>query len=472
MSLQRVSRAERFLENAVSFGQLTPSGRDFLIAAIDPFHDTQLKELQGWPDLETSSSVVRLIKQTLSIKAPPSVGTGDWDLYLDLWPWMNNTLFWNSAYGTGTRVNNNINVDTNGPNVALGGLTAFAVPAGTTVDYADPNLRIDSLTLPDTYTRGPNRVVGVGFEAVNTTAAIYRQGQAMVYRQSNPAKVGQHISLRYGAPPAAALADETANFYPCPPQNAAQTMLIPGTRQWAAEEGCYVVGTFVGQDNPPTTVNYNQVAVFAKSSGADSAIGATSNPVTLPVNSDPVLYALPVSYTAAGVVSSQPIMQVPIHTAGARFLGLSPTSSFSITLNVYVETFPTVAESDILVLATPSAQYDPVALEIFSHALSKLPVGVMVCENNMGDFFSDAIATATQYLAPIMKDLGYNGVSRAMGTANRMAREYRNVNGYDVPPNAKTRKKPPAQIKPAKKPPPPPPKPKHLQGKKIGAGRK
>lgn len=447
MSITRVSRAERFLENAVSFGKLTSSGKDFLIAALDPFHDQQLKDLQGWPDLETSSSVVRLIKQTISVKAP--VGTvNPWDMYVDLWPWLNSLLFISTSHGGGSRRNDNLVIDTNGSGTYMGGLTVWATNAGTAVDFGNSANRIGMINLPEDYSKGSQRVVGIGFEVVNTTAEIYRQGQAVVYRQSNPVNKTTTMFMKEG--PGGAGTFESMSFcpIPSPPTTIASTLLIPGSRQWAAEEGCYCVGCFCGQDNPPHIVGYTGPLVYTTEGGADTAYNVLGAMTTGP-NMDPVYVPARILYPGSATSLTQPVVVHPIHMSGARFTGLSTQSTFSITLNIYLETFPTVAEAGILVLATPSAQYDPVALEIFSNALTQLPVGVMVRENGLGDWFSDAVMTTSKYLSPVLEAAGFTGLAKGAKVAGQLAKKWREDNGYMTAPNTRSDTQPIPKALPA-----------------------
>jgi len=455
MSLTRVTRAERVLDNAVSFGQLTSSGKDFLTAALDPFHDTQLKDLQGWPDLETSASVVRLIKQTASISVPSTV-TGNWDLYVDLWPWLNSLPMLSTAAGGGSRVNNVATIDLSQSALStnLGGLTFFAAPAGTPVDYGRTSQFIDSLTLDDSFAKGAQRIVGIGFEVVNTTAEIYRQGQALVYRQSNGSNIPTDFTTVVLTPAPINAGSVTVCPVQCPPNSIADTMLIPGTRQWAAAEGCYIVGAYVGQDNPPHMVGYTPPMVYANDANTDTAF---NDPTTALVNNSPMLVALPLQNTIGTLITyAQPACIVhPLHTCGARFTGLSPQSSFSISFNIYLETFPTPADSQIMVLATPSAQYDPYALEIFSHSMTQLPVGVMVRENGLGDWFADAIQSASKVFAPVADTAGFPLVGAGLRAADSAVNAWRSSNAPNTKktrkndlPRQRKKKKQPQQTKP------------------------
>jgi len=280
--------------------------------------------------------------------------------------------------------------------MSVGGLGIYPVPTGSDLDLSDPTVVAYStkVVLDDSYLKGAGRVVGCGFEAVNTTAEIYQQGQVTVYRmpQSNPQR---HVWLVID-PSSQSEAGFSGHTIRCPPLNQATAMLLPGSRQWKAKEGCYVVQSFVGQDNPPVLTEPLSPVVFTRMSedspasvGSDLALGPTLQ--TFVMTNDPV--------TTQYVVDEA--MQIyPIHMGGAVFTGLSENTTLTFTSNVYFESFPTPSDPAILVLATPSAQYDPVALEIFSRILTLLPVGVPAGDNEDGDWF-DAIASLVRDIAPV-----------------------------------------------------------------------
>lgn len=419
------ARTDRILDKAVTTGTLSSSGKDFLVAALDPFHDSQLKDLQGWPDLETTSSVVRLIKQTINIST--NQGTNPWDCYIDLFPWLNRLNFTHTNSTFGGRVDNTVLYDPATTPVNYGGLTVSGVASGATVDWSTLNDRINGLSLPNEFAEGTFRIVGIGFEVTNTTAELYKQGQALVYRQPNPSP--KPCAFKFHSNDGAGIVDRgtyTCVEYNVPPSNAAQTMLLPGTRSWAAEEGCYVVGTFVGQDNPPVAVNYTCPVMQFFSGNSDTAFNQPAVPAAPITNASNLIIPLPLAPTIKSRVvnAAQPTLLMPIHMCGARFIGLSPQTTLAVTLNMYVESFPTVAEEGILVLATPSAQYDPVALEIFSHALTYLPVGVPVAENGLGEWFKKAMQFANDYIAPVTDLFGVPLASKAIRGGNKLASQY------------------------------------------------
>lgn len=405
--------------------KLSASGRDFLVAALDPMHDNQLKELAGWPDVETASSVVRCIKQTQSVSG--IAGAGNWDFSLNLFPFLNSVP--GRVYG---RRNDLLSPVSGATNHAMGGLAGYRLTPGQALDIGaqDP---IVQLCLDDTYSAGAGRVVGLGIEVVNTTSPLNKQGQVTVWRQPNATHIAETLLRPYAGPGLTSdVPTCAAEFIEAFPSSVPQAMLIPGSRQWEAADGAYVIGTFVGQDNPPLLVSYKQPAMFVSTAAVDKTFSTplSSSPATT-FNSGLVMMPYP-EFSNVNEYANTPAMKIyPLHQSGAFFQGLSEQTTLAITLNVFVETFPTVAEADILVLATPSAEYDPVALQIFSHALTQLPVGVPANWNPWGEWFSDIVETVSDWTTPMLT-VAHPGLGAGMAAAGKLAKEYRRRNGYQT----------------------------------------
>jgi hypothetical protein len=85
--------------------QLTQDGRNWLIAACDPFHDTDLA-LSGYPDVTSASTVVQLVKKQIVISAPGSLTAGaNWDVNIVQWPTIGAISGANSSLTTLNTVN-------------------------------------------------------------------------------------------------------------------------------------------------------------------------------------------------------------------------------------------------------------------------------------------------------------------------------------------------------------------------------
>lgn len=432
---------------------LTPAGKDFLIAALDPFHDVQLKELQGWPDVETAPSVVRCIKQSVTVASNQPAGS-NWDCHVVQWPFLDslNSRIWRRtllAPGGGNRV-----IHTPAGLFNMGGLQIYGMAANAQLDVSNAANQVGVIQLDPQITQGSGRIVGMAFEVVNTTSELQKQGQCTVYRQPQSHPTGDAwISLTN---PPAVDPGFSAHAIRSPPVTQAQAMLYPGSRQWAAKEGAYVVQTFVGQDNPPQVVRYNQPVVIADPTLED-LVSTSGAP-----NDSQVLAPASINVSAGVNALNSATKIYPLHTGGAIFTGLSPTSTLTVTLNVFYETFPSTAEQNILVLATPSAQYDPIALEIFSHCLAQMPVGVTAADNAGGGWF-DGLMSMIREIAPIAAPI-LGAINPALGLGAMAVG--RGANAYLTQPSVQNRplmtntnKRAPApRLMPAPRGPAPPPR--------------
>lgn len=380
----KVSRSEMLLQEISMKGGISPAGHDFLVAALDPMHDNQLNNLSGWPDVESAPSIVRCIKQsaTITCAIPATSLTGTWDCHVCLQP-----VLAVSPSNICTMAGGLISAKSDA--VSLGGLSVLQGVSGNDLNFAYPGSAIYSpvsMSIDASYLTGVGRVIGIGVECVNTTAEIYKQGTITAYRMSQGAVRPQVLSRPVGE----SFPFATYHIIRNAPQNVQEAMLYPGTRQWRAADGIYQVAPFVGSDNPPLQPNYVQPII------SDTDITYYDALESVNVN-----VAAPYSNTALHSYKIE-----PIHTVGFFLTGLSKESSFNIQWNVYYESFPSIDEKDILVLAKPSAFYDPVALEVLSHVLSVLPVGVPASWNASGDWFSDVVGMIGEYAPKVGELLG------------------------------------------------------------------
>jgi hypothetical protein len=252
----------------------------------------------------------------------------------------------------------------------------------------------------------------MGVEIVNTTAAINAQGVVTVWRESQLTPSDFHVrSLNPGF---------TARALRGPPKNAASALLIPGSRQWKAVDGCYEISTFSTAENPPTAPTYIQPMVSINTTDDQES---TSGNVT--VNNTAV------SWVPDGAFISTtryfPCLKIhPISMHGAIFAGLSTTTTLTLNVIQYYETFPSPAEQSVLSLATPSASYDPVALALHSRAINELPVGVPATWNPAGEWFSNVLDVVSTLAPMVGRFFGPAGAlaGAATGAAAKAAGNY------------------------------------------------
>lgn len=378
-------------------GGLTADGRNWLLAAIDPFHDTPLR-LSGYPDAIVSRSVTQLVSQQVTINAPPGITSANWDVNMWIGPSLIQTDLWRYQSGDNGASLDTHNSQSLGGSAGAGILQWCAVPSGTTTDLTDPSFVgdsshvIGSLGLDRTYVDGPYRVVALGFEVYNETAELYKQGSVCVYRNPTlqaPTTVLHGFNYTDGK---YATGDMAAVFLPLQPGNVATAKLMPGSRTWEAKEGCYVVAALGDSDNPVVnTVRRLFIQTHDINDWYHSGFTTT---------------CLTNGFTQGGVApgipegAAIPSMYAPhsFGSSGAYFTGLSPQTTLTIIVNAYIERFPTFDQKDLISLAQPTAKYDPIAAELYSRMLGDMPVGVMVKENGLGEWFAEAVST----IAPIL----------------------------------------------------------------------
>jgi len=394
---------------------ITPAGADWVRASLDPFHDYEITGLKGLPDLETEPSVIVRTQQSLSYSAPEGT-TEPWDVNIFMSP-VDFSEPTNSRYYTDIGTYYPRGDPTNAPGNfmyeksterRLDGLVLSAVESGRrtfNLDGAHAGLHLDDYLSSGSATDLVNyRVIGMGFEVVNTTAELYRQGAVTVYETGNGSNLTdvnhedrEQKEFRIG----------TSRAFRKPPTTLAEAKQTPGARTWAAAEGNYNVAKF--RDLSPYTGVSKRDFVFAQNSMDDNDTSITSHKTGRQIASPGT--AQP-PHEVAGCSSH--ISE--INTNGAYYTGLSPQTTLQITWRVILERLPAAFDLTMLALANPSAQYDPRAMELYSHVIREMAPGVPVSYNDAGKYFRMAekvIREVSNRVSPIVKTAARAGVPGA-----------------------------------------------------------
>lgn len=429
-------KAEKKLESWVTPKTgLSKAGKDWLVTAMDPFNDEKNREIKGYPDVSIANSVVQCINQSMEISATSGGGptpTAPWDAHIALMP----VLSTQRLMYTTLRRDNCFQYNSAGGgfgSVPFGGLMANGVfTTGSPATWGLPAgsfSNLGTLSLPTEFQTGLNRVIAIGFEVHNTTAELTKQGAVTYYRQPEP----ERMNSFWQGVDTSSIASEVQEYnftgtpMRFPPNTIAQAMTFPGSLQKLAKDGAYITGVFHSNQNPPQPTGFAQPIYYACSDEdkmvAENSVTDNISSVMMP------FYGAAVPITRSGITytkwSAPPGKIYPFHQCGAIFSGLSPTTTLRLNLKIYVEQFPSIANSSLVVLATPSARYDPMALEIYSKGLSRMPVGVPVRENGLGQWFSDLIAEIEPMVTPMLTMLhpAAGAVSKGVGVANSMYRQ-------------------------------------------------
>nr|UUW20924.1 MAG: hypothetical protein [Sanya astro-like virus 1] len=400
---QSVARSERILDRLAREDHLTEAAKQWLTVALDPFHDNPTNCV-GIPDSQTGDSVVQCIKSSMTIKKPDSITTGTWDCHVVMSPFMANnaapvtfvTAYSLANYGT-LRYDDSVNGRQVAPITVAKyptGEPAWANPyngfATTSADYGT-----DVLALNANFTAGDYRIISQGFEVLNTTASLYQQGLCTVYRSPVP----EFDSTTTQATTAVSGGQVKFTGYrmylpfQTVPNTVSQALRLPGSKQWHAKEGCYVVGRLNTCDS--NVANDCWVQPLVDVGQIDSS--TLDHAYYMPKCETTTLGTTP----AVQILSSRPFQWANMDVSGAFFTGLSLETTLTINWNIYVERFPASTETDLVVLAKPSPQYCPMAFELYKAIAQNLPVGVMQKENGLGDWFRDAVNTAAEFIQPV-----------------------------------------------------------------------
>jgi len=453
--LADVVRAKDPMEALCKERLITSEACDWLKYAVDPFHDLQLDSLRGYPDVSTEPTVVVKVRQAVTVTHPP-IGAhyhdGDtWNCHVILSPvdfappvidGATNTTGVAQAratphtlLSTGSPPQVAGAVDVTGGSALeeigrMDGLVINSVrdvpgdssmtftpghcPADAVDGYAMTGLHLDKYLDFGSTELGVYRVIYSGFEVVNTTAQIYKQGAVTVYEYGNSYEMAAATVDNQAIPP------DTNNLqdqFPCtyfrtPPNNLAEAKIMPGSHSWAASDGTYNTAKFQS-DNPFQGITGRNF-VFAQNEDRGSLEGGYRNG----------LGQLGYGSAASRGLTSVALERFPspthfsrMNTCGAYFTGLSYQTSLFVTWRVGLERLPAALKPTFLALAQPSAKYDPNALVLYNLVANALPPGCPQGYNDAGKWFRWISEAASKAIPTV-----YPAVRTAAMIANSMGR--------------------------------------------------
>jgi len=419
---------------------ISATSKDYLLAALDPYHDREFDIPRGVPDGNTQRSVVRCINQTRTIGAPEGLAPGEsWVCVISNNQFLNtaqmrliadlkrnNNVVLESLDGTSNYVGSCeehfIDIDVYGedgdPDYAQ-----IAKPADVTASYG--------FSLDPTLARGIGRFVGCGIEVHNVTAELYRSGTVTV------GEVPQATIPEWTLNQLNVLTTDTTNntLNPKPryqvrsdvastvraitnrPSTLSQAMMYPGSQQWEAKDGLYMVLAQQGQCNEPAPPEYVFPVFWNQEIDEDPNNSVNSS----------ALLVVPTE-SAADVTIGQctrgPMKWAPLSSKFAYFSGLSQETKLTINCRLFYESFPSYLQTDILTLSSPSPDMDPHAMAIYQHCMTHLPIGVPVGMNGLGEWFAEAVSEFADVAGLGLSALGVPFATQIAGGAKALADRY------------------------------------------------
>ncbi len=338
---------------------------DWLVCALDPFHDFKLRP-EGYPDMRCGASLVQMHTQNLDINAG-AIGAA-WDcevLYTGFdypssatQPSLINgvrtarSVKWNTGDGVSDRYFNSFTVTK-----AAAGTSCGLTGTGTTT------------TLPSWLSDMPGRLIGVGFEIHNTTSELYKQGSLTVAQLPDSTEDDQTVAY-YSNDATASNRDFQCASSCRYPATITEVTKIPGSNTWEAKDGVYCIPRLV-QGDLPIHSGWGSKGVVVNAV-ADNASDAYINPV------------------AVQAVTLLPYFKSPLKSGFSPMCvyltNLSKETTLTLTVRTFVEYFPP-STSDFISMATPSPMYDPRALKLYADVAGTAPYAVKVDMNAAGDYF-------------------------------------------------------------------------------------
>jgi hypothetical protein len=423
----RVGRAEKLLNRIGANLGLSVAGKNWLIRALDPFHDSNIT-CEGFPDGQSYQCITQQIKQTVAITAPPYCVSNNLNfdcLIIDL-PFLGAgfiklvgpagqafTLGPPEVYFNSFVVNSSASGYTS---FVASWMMILCVPAGHTFDWVsfsnDYNAGKATVTyvqLDSRYTAGDYRVISKGFEVHNTSSELNRQGSVICGELPVPDRFTaftSFIQVQNSWTSGSPTTNATADVLPIPmwPASQADALRLPGSVQWEAKDGCYCPATLTNLLLP---ISNCQVICpyFYDTTGYAGAI---------------VIPAIPVNINTGQ--SAFPVVNlVDFNMKFAYFAGMAVNTTLQLNSNITVERFPDSTLPDLEVLAHPSPHRDTIAMDMYSSIVSDIAVAVPVSENSFGDFFSDAIGAIKDYVQPVLSVIPHpaaQALSKGIDMAN------------------------------------------------------
>lgn len=424
MSTPEYRRSERLMNSLVRAGKLTETGKAYCFQTTDPYHDKDIAPT-GMPDAYMARSVCEKVKQKITIKKNANLPAGNWDCNVFSLPWVDEQTI--------HRYQMRKNVLTGGSGAGevaygpVGGIIACQMATGQPTSISKSSTPgsenwFDCLMVDREFLDGPCRVVSAGFEVTNTTSELYKQGDVSVYRVPEPQRerVTMSISSNAAAPYTTHAVTFSAELHSKFPTTVGEAEYMVGTRTWEAADGCYIPLTLAGLENP---VRGSDSSCVVLRTGAESG---SFTPSALTGSTDPQ-FSPTIPYPRACVTT-------PFNMGGAYFTGLSEQTTLTITAIWYIERFPTTLQKQLSVLAKPPPLYDPIAFEIYNAMMREMPVGVMVKENGLGDWFAEVVGNVAPMIEGILGAIPHpyaQGGAQIAKFAGKVADRYR------VPPGEK-----------------------------------
>lgn len=449
------------------------AGNNWILQALDTFHDTPF-QATDMPDGVNGREIVHVVTQEISFGKPADLAAGAvWDLHVCTNGVAGGT---NGIAGFATTLSDSsvqLGADHSylGSTIAINPSGSRYIPPAPVIMWRGVNgaesflnptaasLSIGAMDIPAQYLTGPCRVVGMAFELVNTTPALYVNGQCTAYRVPSryvpgTAEVRGIIpigSTVYDSDMTFATATTAKNYTNSAefwygayaPTTLSLAALSPDSLLWHAKEGAYVNAVF---EQPPT-LEFPKPFLHGWLSG-DPATGSdviahaySMNPLHFNTASTVLSRGAGMTGTTAATLDGVPtnsyyyramyprMIKVPVARSGVYMTGLNENTTFTLRVRFIIARVPSINEGQIFVLARTPPTQDHEFWKLYTEAVQHLPVACMFTENPLGEWFgkvlkvvkdwAPTVGSAVGTIIPGASALG-QGIGYAAGLGKKM----------------------------------------------------
>jgi len=257
---------------------------------------------------------------------------------------------------------------------------------------------------------GVYRIIYSGFEVVNTTAQIYKQGAVTVYEYGNSFEQGASMPSvnAEGGGVMARPPSQPTTWFRCPPNTLAEAKIMPGSHSWAAQDGCYNTAKFQSENKFQAVARRPWVIAQNNPTAPSDGGYFNDNVGSFVCDSSLSAFNQGTGGEGPGAVGNLggPMHFSQMNTTGAYFTGLSEQTTLFVTWRVGIERLPAANKPAFLALAQPSATFDPNALVLYNMVANVLPPGCPQGYNDAGKWFrwiSDAAQKSIPTVYPIVR---------------------------------------------------------------------
>jgi len=435
------SRSLKMLDRIQAASGLSEEGKLGLIQLINPIMDFEQRRVGFAGNADESASVVQCIKRSVTLTAPAGTVT-TWDAHI-----FNTPMCVPNPLTSATRVGN-LNVRPSVPTQTsspIGPFVCLTTPSGNNLGLIDAATNAAVVAVNPTYCPdvgpitnaagqaasffgGTSQVIAMGFEIHDTTAEIYKQGTATVYRQPQTPIFDTNMALTCNSLGSVASPTSITQFGVATehdisdaPRNVAAAMLLHGSRQWEAKEGAYVVPSLIDSTIPVTDVDSVvanvKTGIFLDFTLPGAAATTPAEQCSTAIGNVAAGGNLNIGTVATlGNGVSQSVVPAPLqkfnnfNTSGVILSNLNANASFVVTTIMYIERYPGPADLALVVLANPSPKLDLVMMDLYSSIMRELPVACKVADNADGDWFFEGVSALSRFLSPAMMAAGGLGI--------------------------------------------------------------